>query len=453
MPFIPHTTADIEEMLKTIGVNDVNELFDEIPHKMQSHELSYIPEQISEMELLRLAEAKALKNITPALFIGAGSYDHHIPSAIEDIAARGEYLTSYTPYQAEASQGSLQLIYEFQTMLCALTKMQLSNASLYDGASALAEAIFMAIRINKHKKNSAILVPESLNPFYLQTIKTLVTPQNIEIITHPFDKETGTISIESLHKYGDKDISALVIAFPNFFGCLEPVDELVTWAKKNNIITIASVNPIALGLLKPPGLWGDSGVDIVCGEGQPLGVALSYGGPYFGFFATQMQYVRQMPGRIVGRTTDSENNIGYTLTLQAREQHIRRSKATSNICTNQGLLVTKAAIYLCLMGANGIKNVAALSHHNTLELVEKLLTLKGVRRMFSAPFFHEVLLGFEVSVDKILSELLKHNIIGGYKPTQYTSLDNTLLISATEKRTQNEIEKYFEVVRNVIETG
>lgn len=451
MPFIPHTPEDEKEMLQIIGAKNIEELFDEIPPALRNDSLTQIPDKLSEMELLRLAQAQALKNKEATLFIGVGSYDHHIPSAVEEISNRGEFLTSYTPYQAEASQGSLQLIYEFQTMLCELTKMQVANASLYDGASALAEAIFMAVRINKANKSKAILVPESLNPFYRETIKSIVTLQDIEIIDIPYDKNTGTMSFSSLQQYEGKDICALVIPFPNFFGCLEEVDELVNWAQKNQIITIACVNPLALGLLKPPGLWGNEGVQIVCGEGQPLGVPLSYGGPYFGFFATKEDYVRQMPGRIVGKTSDLDNKSGYTLTLQAREQHIRRSKATSNICTNQGLLVTKASIYLALMGKEGIKNVAVLSHQNTSSLVQRLIQIKGVELKFAAAFFNETVLSFPVAANDILKELQKHNIVGGYVVSKhYQDLDNCLLVAVTEKRTEEEINKYVEVVQGML---
>lgn len=450
MPFIPHSKKDIEVMLKKIGVTNTEVLFDEIPHELISNSFKSIPESLSELELNKIANDLAQKNQIKTLFIGAGSYDHHIPAAIWDIAQRGEFLTSYTPYQAEASQGNLQLIYEFQSMICELTGMEVANASLYDGASALAEAIFMAIRINGNSNSKRILIPESINPFYLETVRTIVRTQNIEIITMPMDTITGITNLANLQNFVTEDIAGMVIMQPNFFGCLEEVDELVTWARANKIISIAVVNPVSLGLLKPPGTWAGQGVDITCGEGQSLGIPLASGGPYFGFFATQKQYVRQMPGRVVGKTLDVDGKTGFTLTLQAREQHIRRSKATSNICTNQGLLVTAATVYMSLMGSAGIREVARLSHHNTAKLVKELLTIQGIKLCFSSLFFNEALLKFEKPLAKILRKLDDAGIIGGYAVEKsFPELQNCLLTCATEKRTDAEIAQFIEIVKSV----
>lgn len=453
MPFIPHTNADEQEMLRTIGASNIKDLFDEIPFELRGPGLKDIPEGIGEMELMKEACSLADKNKDLTCFIGAGSYDHHIPAAVWDIASRGEYLTAYTPYQAEASQGSLQLIYEFQTMIAELTGMEVANASLYDGATALAEAILMAIRINRHSKTKKILVAGTLHPFYLQTIKTIITNQNIELISLPFDSNVGITNLRALEPYQNEDITGLVITQPNFFGCFETVDELSNWAYQNKTISIACVNPISLGLLKPPGKWGEQGVDIVCGEGQPLGSPMAYGGPYFGFFSTQLKHVRQMPGRIVGRTIDSDGKTGYTLTLQAREQHIRRGKATSNICTNQGLLVTAATIHMSLLGAEGLGQVAMSCHQNTRALVKLLTQIDGVDLAFDAPFFHEAVLTLNRPAQDVLNALERQGIAGGYAiESHFPEIKNSILVCATEMRTQQDISDFAEKLKTIMTT-
>ncbi|AHE65728.1 aminomethyl-transferring glycine dehydrogenase subunit GcvPA [Legionella oakridgensis] len=451
MPYIPHTAEDVAAMLASINVADVQALFDEIPHSMLHDELKNIPSGISEMAMLREAQQLAAKNHNAICFIGAGCYDHHIPAAVWDIASRGEFLTAYTPYQAEASQGTLQLLYEYQTMIAELTGMDVANASLYDGATALAEAMLMAIRINRHSKSNRILVAGTVHPFYRETIETIARNQHIELITLPFDKELGITSLATLEKYRGEDVAALVIAQPNFFGCLEEVDDLCNWAQANNTISIACVNPISLGLLKPPGLWGEQGADIVCGEGQPLGAPMASGGPYFGFFSTRHQYVRQMPGRLIGRTLDKDGKTGYTLTLQAREQHIRRGKATSNICTNQGLLVTAATLHMSLLGAQGLMQTARLCHHNTQMLVNALTQIEGVKTVFKTPYFHEALLKLNRPVNKILHLLREKGIAGGYPvESHYPQQANTLLVCATETRTEENIAHYAQTLKTIL---
>ncbi len=289
MPYIAHTDEDINAMLKSIGVSATDSLFDEIPANLCYGELKNIPSGVPEMEMLQDANKLAQSNQNGICFIGAGSYEHHIPAAVWDIASRGEFLTAYTPYQAEASQGTLQLLYEFQTMIAELTGMDVANASLYDGATALAEAVLMASRINKQSETRRVLVAGTMHPFYRETLETIVRNQHIEIITLPFDTKQGITTLAALENYSNDDITALVIVQPNFFGCLEQVDALTDWASANNTISIACVNPVSLALLKPPGQWGTKGVDIVCGEGQPLGVFMASGGPYFGFFSTRME--------------------------------------------------------------------------------------------------------------------------------------------------------------------
>ncbi|EHL31904.1 aminomethyl-transferring glycine dehydrogenase subunit GcvPA [Legionella drancourtii] len=451
MPYIPHTTKDTKDMLQTIGVTQTQALFDEIPASLQYAGFQEIPAGINEMDMLKEAQNFANKNRNGICFLGAGCYEHHIPAAVWDIAARGEFLTAYTPYQAEASQGTLQLLYEFQTMICELTGMDVANASMYDGATALAEAALMAVRVNKHSKTNRILIAGTIHPFYLETINTILSNQHIEVISLPFDEQQGITALSALEVYTGEDITALLIAQPNFFGCLERVDQLSDWAAKNKTISVACVNPISLALLKPPGLWGEHGVDIVCGEGQPLGSPMASGGPYFGFLSTRMAHVRQMPGRIIGCTVDKEGKRGFTLTLQAREQHIRRAKATSNICTNQGLLVTAAAIHMSLLGAEGLRQVASQCHQNTHELVEKLSQIDGVEQVFAAPYFHEALLKLNKPVAEVLKQLAQAGITGGYTPQfHFPQLENTLLICATEMRTEEEMTQYAKTLKSIM---
>lgn len=451
MPYIPHTQADTQEMLERIDAPTIDALFDEIPRALRLETLTGIPDGMDEMALLKAAQTMAGNNQNGTCFIGAGAYEHHIPAAVWDIASRGEFLTAYTPYQAEASQGTLQLLYEFQTMIAELTGMDVANASLYDGATALAEAVLMAVRINTHSKTNRMLVAGTVHPLYRQTLETIVRNQHIEIMTLPFDITSGITAIETLEKYNGEDITALVIAQPNFFGCLEQVDALTDWAHANQIISIACVNPISLGLLKPPGQWGQRGADIVCGEGQPFGCPMASGGPYFGFFSTRLQYVRQVPGRLVGRTLDKDGHSGFTLTLQAREQHIRRGKATSNICTNQGLLVTAATIHMSLLGADGLRKTALACHQNTKGLMTSLLSIKGVEQVFNTPYFHEGLLRLNKPVPLVLERLTKNGIAGGYAvESHYPQLQNALLVCATEMRTETDIQRYAQCLETIL---
>jgi len=455
MAFIPHTSDDIARMLEVIGVRSIDELFDEIPRELRAGALG-VPPAMSEMEIARLLSERAASDGRSLNFIGAGAYEHHIPAPVWAIATRGEFYSAYTPYQAEASQGTLQLIYEFQSMICALTGMEVSNASLYDGASALAEACLMAVRANRAASSRRILVPRAVNPTYAQVARSIAGHQGIAFETVDFDRAAGRTLLESLQPYGGQDITALVIQQPNFFGSLEEVDRLTDWAHENKILLIAVVNPTSLALLKAPGQWGAGidgihGADIVCGEGQPLGVPLAAGGPYFGFMATRMQYVRQMPGRIVGRTVDAEGRPGFSLTLQAREQHIRRSKATSNICTNQGLMVTAATIYMSLLGAAGLERVAAASLQRTADLVAALCKVAGVKPAFNAPRFHEAVLILDRPVAPVLAALARRGIFGGLDlADRYPELGHALLVCATETKLQADIDSYAGALTDIM---
>jgi glycine dehydrogenase subunit 1 len=456
MPFIPHTDGDVTSMLDVIGVDSIAQLFDEIPAALKINGLHGVPSALSEMEVGRLMSERAALDGRLLNFVGAGAYEHHIPAPVWAIATRGEFYSAYTPYQAEASQGTLQLIYEYQSMMSALTGMEVSNASLYDGASALAEACLMAVRANHTSTSRRILLPRTVNPTYGRVAETIAGNQGVTFESVPFDRQQGRTLKESLRDFDGGDFAALVIQQPNFFGTLEEVDELTDWAHANNTLVIAVVNPISLAVLKPPGAWGTAvdgkrGADIVCGEGQPCGVPLASGGPYFGFMTTRMRYVRQMPGRVVGRTEDTQGRPGFTLTLQAREQHIRRSKATSNICTNQGLMVTAATIYLSLLGAEGLQRVADASVRHTADLVRAIERVPGAAIAFSAPRFHEAVVRLDRPVAPVLAALAKRRIAGGLDLTQgYPELGHALLVCATETKTAADIAAYASALQDIL---
>ncbi|HRD67970.1 MAG TPA: aminomethyl-transferring glycine dehydrogenase subunit GcvPA [Candidatus Competibacter sp.] len=443
MPFIPHTPADVQEMLAAIGAPDLESLFDEIPPALRIGQLPALPDALNERQVGRLMEERAADAPRPLCFLGAGAYEHHVPAAVWEIVGRGEFYSAYTPYQPEASQGTLQVLYEYQSMMAGLTALDVSNASLYDGASALAEALLMAVRANRKSKSKRILVPRALHPLYRRTARAIVHNQGIELVELPYDPAGGHTPVEALAPYAGQDFAALVIAQPNFFGVLEDVDALADWAHRNRTLVVAVVNPTALAVLKPPGEWGETGADIACGDGQPFGSPLSAGGPYFGFLCCRQELVRQMPGRLVGRTVDLDGKTGFTLTLQAREQHIRRSKATSNICTNQGLMVTAATLYLSLLGPQGLEQVAAACHANARALVEQLAQVPGVSRAFDRPVFHEAVLRLPRPAGEVLNGLLDRGILGGFDPSaDYPELGNALLVCATETKDEQDLRRY-----------
>jgi glycine dehydrogenase subunit 1 len=454
MPFVPHTPDDIAAMLDTVGVASIDDLFDEIPAELQIGELAAIPTGMAEMDIGRLMQSRARVDGQPLCFVGAGAYDHHIPAAVWQITTRGEFYSAYTPYQAEASQGTLQLLYEFQSMMVALTGLDVSNASLYDGASGLAEAVLMAVRANRKVKSEKVLVPRSLHPAYRRTLRSIVSTQGIELVEVPFDPRGGHTAIEALDALaGQGPYAALVVNQPNFFGVLEDVDALTDWAHARDALVIGVVNPVALALLSPPGDWGKTGADIACGEAQPLGMPLASGGPYAGFLCCRQEFVRQLPGRIVGRTLDLDGKPGFTLTLQAREQHIRRNKATSNICTNQGLLVTAATIHMTILGAEGLERVAASCHANTRRLAELLCEVPGVEPLFDRPIFHEQALRLPAPAADVLRSLAAHDVLGGFDlGTEYPELDPAVLVCATEMRTEEEMQSYASKLGRIIDT-
>ena len=487
MPFIPHTEDDITAMLASIGAPSIDALFDEIPAQLRSGELTQVPEGMNEMQITRLMSERAALDSPLLNFIGAGAYEHHIPAAVWQLATRGEFYTAYTPYQAEASQGTLQVLYEFQTMMASLTGMDVSNASLYDGASGLAEAILMAVRA--HKTSRKVLIPASVSPIYRSVVQSIVKLQGIQLLEVPFDGATGTINLEALQHHAGSELAALVIPQPNFFGVLEEVDALTNWAHEQNALVIGLVNPLSLALLKAPGNWGSQlspqssdeltshsakpqsagqaagypasgrgserenqfsipGADIAVGEGQALGAPLSSGGPYFGFLCCKQSLVRQMPGRIIGRTVDLDGKTGYTLTLQAREQHIRRAKATSNICSNQGLMVTAATIHMALLGADGLRRVALASHRQTAALAGLVANIPGVRLAFQRPYFHEIVLQLPKPAAAVLEKMEQQGVLGGYNLSgHYNQLGNAILVCATETKTDADLQRYADTLR------
>ncbi len=457
-------------MLASIGVAEIDALFDEIPAHLKSGSLTALGAGLNEMQVARLMRDRAAQD-TPLLnFIGAGAYEHHIPAAVWELATRGEFYSAYTPYQAEASQGTLQVLYEYQTMMASLTGMDVSNASLYDGASGLAEAMLMAVRA--HKTSRRILVPATVSPFYRSTARSIVKLQDIELVEIPYDRATGTVDMAALAQHAGSDFAALVIPQPNFFGALEEVDALTNWAHENGGLAIALVNPLSLALLKAPGHWGSPhpnpllggegtneplrgaktfGADIAVGDGQPLGAPLSSGGPYFGFMCCKQALVRQMPGRIIGRTVDLDGKQGFTLTLQAREQHIRRAKATSNICSNQGLMVTAATIFMSLLGQDGLRRVAAASHQNSQRLATLASGIAGVSVLFNAPTFHEIVLQLPKPAAEVLANMANAGILGGYDlSTDYPELGNALLVCATETKTEEDLQQFVAALQAAI---
>jgi glycine dehydrogenase subunit 1 len=449
MPFIPHTEPDIAAMLASIGAKNIDALFDEIPAALRTGKLNAVPEGMNEMQVTRLMQERAAQDVAMLNFIGAGAYEHHIPAAVWQIATRGEFYSAYTPYQAEASQGTLQLLYEYQTMIASLTGMDVSNASMYDGASGLAEAILMAVRA--HKSSRRVLLPTTVSPLYRSVVHCIVKLQNIELVEIPFDTAAGTIDLKALEQHTGSDIAALVIPQPNFFGALEDVDALTAWAHAQGALAIALVNPLTLAVLKAPGNWAGKGADIAVGDGQPLGSPLSSGGPYFGLMCCKQALVRQMPGRIIGRTVDMDGKQGFTLTLQAREQHIRRAKATSNICSNQGLMVTAATIHMALLGVDGLRRVATASHANTQALAKLASAVSGVKLSFGAANFHEVVLQLPKPSVAVLTSMAEQGVLGGFDlQPHYPQLGNAILVCATETKTNEDLQRYVDALRHAL---
>ena len=438
MRYIPNTPEDRKLMLDAIGAADFGELVAGIPESLRLDGPLNLPPALDEMalmaELHRLADMDA-DTAHHACFLGAGAYDHFIPSVVGHLASRSEFLTAYTPYQAEVSQGTLQATFEFQSMVCELTGMDAANASMYDGASAMAEAAMMAQRVTKRTE---VVVSTAVHPNYRRVMRTYMSGLKTPVVEVPYSETDGTTDLAALAEDITDDTACVVIQYPNFFGCIEDLAAAADIAHKRGALLVAVIDPIALGLLKSP---GELGADIMVGEGQSLGKGMSFGGPYLGLFACRNEHIRQMPGRVVGETTDLHGKRGYVLTLQAREQHIKRERATSNICTNEAHVALVAAIYMAAMGRHGIGKVAELCVRKSHYTMEELKKRPGVKPAFTAPFFKE----FAVSLDREPGEvnrvLLEKKIIGGLDlGAYYPELAGRMLIAVTEKRTRAEID-------------
>ncbi len=441
MDFIPNTESDREEMLKVIGVDTVSDLFGDIPSSLLTGGLR-IPSGLSEMEVKDLLRKISEKNRTEfSSFLGAGSYRHFIPSVVNHIISRSEFYTAYTPYQPEVSQGMLQAIYEYQTMICSLTGMEVANASMYDGASALAESCIMAANITKKKE---ILISNSVHPDYREVVRTYCEAHGFSLVE--IDFMDGVTSVNKLKaKISDKT-AAFLVQSPNFFGCIEDLHKIEQIVHSYGaLLNVCVVEATSLGVLKSPGSFG---ADIVVGEGQGLGNSVSFGGPYLGVMATKKKFVRHLPGRIVGGTTDKEGRKGYILNLQAREQHIRRERASSNICSNQALNALAATVYMSSLGKNGLRNVTSLCLQKAHYLYNSLLEA-GAEVVFSAKFYNEFVVRVE-NAKKFNLELLNNGIIGGLELGKYhASLLDCMLFCVTELNTREDMDKVVDIFRNL----
>jgi glycine dehydrogenase subunit 1 len=447
MVYIPHTDAERRAMLEAIGVKDIAALFADIPEALRYPQLD-LPEPLSEMETLQelqfLAGLNLNANTTPT-FLGAGAYRHWVPSVVDYVISRGEFYTAYTPYQAEVSQGTLQAIFEYESMICDLTGMDVANASHYDGATAAAEAVIQAYNVFRKKRNRIVLAP-TIHPHYRQVIHTYTQGMGLEIV----GGNAPTTTVEQLVELVDEQTACVILQTPDFLGQLHDLtglaDAIHTRGKDAQFVVIA--NPISLGLLKPP---GDYGADTVVGEGQPLGLGLNFGGPYLGFYATRSQFARQMAGRLVGKTVDIEGKDGYVMTLTTREQHIRRDKATSNICSNQGLMALAATVYMAALGKHGLRKVAELNYHKAHYAADAIDAVEGFSVVRRKPFFNEFVVRCPAPVEEINAFLLEGieavEIIGGYDLGQdYPLMANHMLVAVTEMNSRPEIDLLAEAL-------
>ncbi|WP_100488257.1 aminomethyl-transferring glycine dehydrogenase subunit GcvPA [Sporolactobacillus pectinivorans] len=444
--YLPVTEDDRKNMLKTIGVADEEELFSDVPDEIRYKGRLNVEKALSEPELLRFLTGLAEKNISAGRFpsfLGAGVYDHFIPAVVDSVISRGEFYTAYTPYQAEVSQGELQAIFEFQTLICELTGMDAANSSMYDGSTALAEAALLSGGSTKHSK---IIVSETVHPEYREVLNTYAHGRHFEVVTIP--AEHGMTDLHELKKELDEETACVIVQYPNFYGLIEPLKEIEASVHQvKNTHLIVSSNPIALGLLTPPGAFG---ADIVVGDCQPLGISESFGGPHCGYFAVTKKLIRKIPGRLVGETVDEKGQRGYVLTLQAREQHIRRDKATSNICSNQALNALASSVAMVAFGKKGIQEVAEQNLQKAHYTAEKLKRV-GIRIETEGPFFNEFIVDCGRPVKEINQELLKKGIIGGFDLERGSAdLENKMLIAVTEMRTKAEIDQFTEVLGGIV---
>ena len=443
--YVPHTPREVQEMLAAIGARDVADLFADLPAAIRQEGPIALPAGVSEPEAMRqMGDLAEMNGTTDDLvcFLGGGAYDHHIPAVVPHLVGRGEFVTCYTPYQPEVSQGTLQVIYEFQSLICALTGMDQANASMYDGATALAEAALIAVSQTGRKK---LAVSEAVHPEYRDVLATTVQHFGVKLVILPC--EDGLTDMGELQKCVDDTVAGVVVGYPNHFGCIEDLEAICQRARAVQALTVVAAYPTALGLLKPPGALG---ADIVCGEGQPLGIPLSFGGPYLGYLAARECYLRKMPGRIAGRTVDCRGQGGFVLTLQTREQHIRREKATSNICSNEALLALTATVYLASLGQTGLQAVARQCTQKAHHLKRRLCEIPGVEAPFTAPFFNEFVLRLP-KAKAVLKDLARRGVLGGIAlENRFPALKDCILVAVTEKRSAEEISLYVDLLKGML---
>ena len=442
MNYLAATPEDRSRMLRVIGANSTDDFFADVPATAGKAQLD-LPSELTEIEMSRLLGGLSGRNLDLArhpCFLGAGAYHHYIPSVVGHIIGRAEFYTSYTPYQPEVSQGTLQTIYEFQSMIATLTGMEIANASMYDGASALAEAAIMAANITDRSK---IVMASSVSPDYRRVVNTYVQGLTVSVAPDS-DDSSGTINPVSLSEHVSDEVACVVVQYPNFFGCVEDLEAIANVTHAVGALLVVVVNPISLGILTPP---GDFGADIVVGEGQPLGIPLSFGGPYLGLFATRERFIRNLPGRIVGGTSDAKGNRGFVLTFQTREQHIRREKATSNICSNEALCALASTVYLAYLGKSGLQQVGQLCLQNAHYLADRISSLPGYRKAFSGPFFNEFVIRCPIDPSTINRRLQDIGIIGGYVlGKDYPKLGDSLLFCATEMNRKLDMDRLVSVL-------
>jgi len=446
MTYIPHTDADRERMLRAIGVERMEDLFAEIPQELRFRGLLNLPRGMDEIALRAHMQRLASHNMDTSkcvCFLGAGIYDHFAPAVIEAILSRGEFLTAYTPYQPEVSQGILQAMFEYQTMICRLTGMEVSNASMYDGATALAEAALMAWH---HTGRRRIVMSQGIHPHYRRVVRTYANAADLEV-----QEVLCAEGVTSVDAPIPDDAACVLWQHPNFYGNLEPMAELTALAHARGALAIVAVDPIALGILKPPGEYG---VDVVVGEGQPLGLAMGFGGPLLGFYACKDEYIRRLPGRIIGETVDVEGRRGFVMTLRTREQDIRRERATSNICTNEALMALAAAVYLSTMGKQGLRKVANLCLQKAHYLANRLTELPGVELVYpQARFFKEFVVSLPRSAEEVVQALLPGYLAGLPLSRYEAGREHHLLIAVTEKRTRQEMDEFVHALRGTLSEG
>lgn len=449
--FVPHTDAEREEMLKTIGVDRVEDLFTDVPEKFRFPKLD-LPPAMTEMEIMSELQEIATGNASTRdliCFLGAGAYNHYTPAAVDSIIRRGEFLTAYTPYQPEVSQGTLQAIFEYQSLVAALTGMDVSNASHYDGATAAAEAVVMAYHHFRGKRGKVVVSP-GVHPHYRETIRTYMQGYDNFEMVGDVNGLDPLCEPDCLEEFIDTNTCLVLVQYPDFFGRLYDFSAFAQATHAAGALIAIATNPMALGSLKPP---GEFGADIVVGEGQPLGISLSFGGPYLGIFATKKEYVRRLAGRLVGETVDTEGRRAYVLTLTAREQHIRREKATSNICTNQGLIALASTVYMSLLGKSGMQQVSNLCYQKAHYAAERIAEIEGVKVCMDRPFFHEfvVCLPEGKDVEEVNALLLEDGILGGYNlEKDYPELRGQMLVAVTEMNTRADIDYFVETLAEVL---